>query len=53
MKYELKNPGESWWTKGMIVEGEINERSEILEIDSIDICRLNGILNYPVLRGSL
>lgn len=41
MKYELKNPGKSWWTKGMIVEGEINERSEILEIDSIDICRLN------------
>lgn len=41
MKYELKNPGKSWWTKGMIVEGEINERNEILEIDSIDICRLN------------
>lgn len=41
MKYELKNPGGSWWVKGMVVEGEINERSEILEIDSIDICRLN------------
>lgn len=41
MEYELKNPGKSWWVKGMIVEGEINERSEILEIDSIDICELN------------
>lgn len=41
MKYELKNPGKSWWVKEMVVEGEINERSEILEIDSIDICRLN------------
>lgn len=41
MKYELKNPGKSWWVKGMVVEGEINERSEILEIDSIDICKLN------------
>lgn len=41
MKYELKNNGKCWWVKGMIVEGEINERSEILEIDSIDICELN------------
>lgn len=41
MKYELKNPGKSWWVKGMVVEGEINGRSEILEINSIDICRLN------------
>lgn len=41
MKYELKNNGKSWWVKGMIVEGEINERSEILEIDSINICELN------------
>ncbi len=41
MKYELKNNGRSWWVKGMIVEGEINERSEILEINSIDICKLN------------
>lgn len=41
MKYELKNPGKSWWVKGMVVEGEINGRSEILEIDSIDICKLN------------
>ena len=41
MRYELKNPGKSWWVKGMVVEGEINERSEILEIDSIDICKLN------------
>lgn len=41
MKYELKNNGKCWWVKGMVVEGEINERSEILEIDSIDICRLN------------
>nr|DAG17539.1 MAG TPA: hypothetical protein [Bacteriophage sp.] len=41
MKYELKNTGKSWWVKGMIVEGEINERSKILEIDSIDICELN------------
>ena len=41
MKYELKNNGKSWWAKGMIVEGEINERSEILEINSIDICELN------------
>lgn len=41
MKYELKNNGKSWWVKGMVVEGEINERSEILEIDSIDICELN------------
>lgn len=57
MKYELKNPGKSWWVKGMIVEGEINERSEILEINSIDICRLNKdimskeqiieCMNYP------
>lgn len=29
MKYELKNNGKCWWVKGMIVEGEINERSEI------------------------
>lgn len=41
MKYKLKNPGKSWWVKGMVVEGEINGRSEILEIDSIDICKLN------------
>lgn len=41
MKYELKNNGKCWWVKGMIVEGEINGRSEILEINSIDICRLN------------
>lgn len=41
MKYELKNNGKSWWVKGMIVEGEINGRSEILEINSIDICKLN------------
>ena len=57
MKYELKNPGKSWWVKGMVVEGEINERSEILEINSIDICRLNKdimskeqiieCMNYP------
>lgn len=57
MKYELKNPGKSWWVKGMIVEGEINERIETLEIDSIDICRLNKdimskeqiieCMNYP------
>jgi hypothetical protein len=26
MKYELKNNGKCWWVKGMIVEGEINER---------------------------
>lgn len=41
MKYELKNPGKSWWVEGMIVEGEIKGRDEILEIGSIDICRLN------------
>jgi hypothetical protein len=41
MKYELKNNGRSWWVKGMIVEGEIKGRNKILEIDSIDICRLN------------
>lgn len=41
MKYELKNSGKSWWVKGTVVEGEINGRSEILEIDSIDICKLN------------
>lgn len=41
MKYELKNNGRSWWVKGMVVEGEIDGRSEILEIDSIDICKLN------------
>lgn len=41
MKYELKNNGKCWWVEGMIVEGEIKGRSEILEIDSIDICRLN------------
>ena len=41
MKYELKNPGKSWWVKGMVVEGEINGRSEIIEVNSIDICRLN------------
>lgn len=41
MKYKLKNPGKSWWVKGTVVEGEINGRSEILEIDSIDICKLN------------
>lgn len=40
MKYELKNPGKSWWVEGMIVEGEIKGRDEILEIGSIDICRL-------------
>lgn len=32
MKYELKNPGKSWWVEGMIVEGEIKGRDEILEI---------------------
>ena len=41
MKYELKNNGKCWWVKGMIVEGEIKGRDEILEINSIDICRLN------------
>lgn len=41
MKYELKNPGKSWWVEGMIIEGEIKGRDEILEIGSIDICRLN------------
>lgn len=41
MKYELQNNGKSWWVKGMIVEGEINGRNEILEINSIDICELN------------
>lgn len=41
MKYELKNPGKSWWVEGMIVEGEIKGRDEILEIGSIAICRLN------------
>lgn len=41
MKYDLKNPGKSWWVEGMIVEGEIKGRDEILEIGSIDICRLN------------
>lgn len=41
MKYELKNPGKSWWVKGMVVEGKINGRSEILEINSIDICESN------------
>lgn len=41
MKYKLKNPGKSWWVKGTVVEGEINGRSESLEIDSIDICKLN------------
>lgn len=41
MKYELKNPGKSWWVKGMVVEGEINGRSEIIEVNSIDICELN------------
>lgn len=33
MKYELKNPGKNWWVEGMIVEGEINGRSEIKEIE--------------------
>lgn len=41
MKYELKNPGKSWWVKGMVVEGEIDGRTKILEINSIDICKLN------------
>ena len=41
MKYELRDTARRWWVEGMIVEGEINGRSEILEIDSIDICRLN------------
>lgn len=41
MKYELKNNGRSWWVKGMVVEGEINGRSEIIEVNSIDICELN------------
>lgn len=41
MKYELKNPSKSWWVKGMVVEGEINGRSEIIEVNSIDICELN------------
>ena len=49
MKYELKNNCKFWWVKGMVVEGEINERSEILEIDSIDICRLK---NEPITNGS-
>lgn len=29
MKYELKNPGESWWTKGMIVD-EINKKEYVI-----------------------
>lgn len=41
MKYELKNPGKSWWVEGMIVEGEIKGRDEVLKVGSIDICRLN------------
>ena len=41
MKYELRDTARRWWVEGMIVEGEINGRSKILEIDSIDICRLN------------
>lgn len=41
MKYKLKNNGKCWWVKGMIVEGELQGSCEILEIDSIDICRLN------------
>lgn len=41
MKYELKNNGRSWWVKGMVVEGEIDGRTKILEINSIDICKLN------------
>lgn len=41
MKYKLKNNGKSWWVKGMVVEGEFQGECEILEIDSIAICRLN------------
>lgn len=41
MKYELRDTAKSWWVEGMIVEGEIKGTSEILEINSIDICRLN------------
>lgn len=33
MKYELKHNDKCWWVKGMIVEGEINGRSEIKEIE--------------------
>ena len=41
MKYELRDSSKSWWVEGMIVEGEIKGRNGILEINSIDICRLN------------
>ena len=41
MKYELKDTVRSWRVEGMIVEGEINGRSEILEINAVDICELN------------
>lgn len=41
MKYKLKNNGKCWWIKGMIVEGELQGSCESLEIDSIDICKLN------------
>ena len=39
--FRLRKQSFTFDKKGMIVEGEINERSEILEIDSIDICELN------------
>lgn len=41
MKYVLRDTAKSWWVEGMVVEGEINGRSEILEINAVDICKLN------------
>ena len=41
MKYELRDTAKSWWVEGMIVEGEIEGTSEMLVINSIDICKLN------------
>lgn len=39
MKYELKNPGKSWWVKGMIIEGE--EGTYCINVVAEDIVRLN------------
>ncbi len=41
MKFKLRNNGHCWWVKDMIIEGEFQGGREILEIDSINICRLN------------
>ena len=32
MKYELKNPGKSWWVVGMIAAGEENIKKYIFGV---------------------